>query len=146
MEKMSVLCYHNVMAKKTQKRLTRAIKSSFARALAVATGSALWQTAHAAVYGGGGVKEGIGFLAGVGGITSISDLKTLLITIVVAVFDIILTVAMIVIIIAGIYLIASNGEEGNKDKAKKIILYCIIGIIVILLSRLIVVLVNHIFG
>ena len=134
------------MAKETQKRLPKALKYWFVRVMGIVTGLLLWHTAMAAVYGGGGVQEGIGFIAGIGGITGVGDIKSLIIRIVVWVLDIILLVAVIVIIVAGIYLIVSNGEEGNKDKAKKIILYCIIGIIVILLARVIVVTVNHIFG
>jgi glucose uptake protein GlcU len=47
-------------------------------------------------------------------------------------------VAVVFIVIAGIRLIVSQGEEGERDKAKKTIIYVIIGLIVILLARAIV--------
>lgn len=47
-------------------------------------------------------------------------------------------VAVIVIIIAGIRLIVSQGEEEAKEKAKKTIIYVIAGLIVILLAKVIV--------
>lgn len=46
--------------------------------------------------------------------------------------------AVIFIIVAGIRLIVSQGEEESKDKAKKTILYVIIGLLVILFARVIV--------
>lgn len=47
-------------------------------------------------------------------------------------------IAVIVIVIAGIRLVVSQGEEQEKDKAKKTIFYAIIGLIVILLAQAIV--------
>lgn len=46
--------------------------------------------------------------------------------------------AVIVIVIAGIRLILSQGEETAKDNAKKTIFYVIIGLVVILLAQAIV--------
>lgn len=58
------------------------------------------------------------------------------------VLDVILSfmalIAVIVIVIAGIRLVISQGEEQEKDKAKKAIFYAIIGLIVILLAQAIV--------
>lgn len=58
------------------------------------------------------------------------------------VLDIILSfmalIAVIVIVIAGIRLVVSQGEEQEKDKAKKTIFYAIIGLVVILLAQAIV--------
>ena len=62
------------------------------------------------------------------------------------ILDIVLLVAVLAIIVAGIYLITSNGDEGQKDKAKKIVTYVIFGIILILLAKIIVLFVNKIFG
>ena len=44
-------------------------------------------------------------------------------------------IAVIFIVIAGIRLVVSQGEEAEKDKAKKTILYVIIGLIVILIAQ-----------
>lgn len=59
-----------------------------------------------------------------------------------SVLDIILgfmaLIAVIVVVIAGIRLVVSQGEEQEKDKAKKTILYAIIGLVVILFAQAIV--------
>jgi hypothetical protein len=47
-------------------------------------------------------------------------------------------IATITVIIAGFYLVLSLGNDDNKDRAKKIIMYTLIGLAVILLSRVIV--------
>ena len=58
------------------------------------------------------------------------------------ILDIILSymalIAVIVVVIAGIQLVVSGGEEQAKDKAKKSIFYAIIGLVVILLAQAIV--------
>ena len=46
--------------------------------------------------------------------------------------------AIIFIVVAGIRLIVSQGEDEQKDKAKKTILYVIVGLIIILFARVIV--------
>lgn len=46
--------------------------------------------------------------------------------------------AVIVIVIAGIRLIVSQGEEEQKNTAKKTILYAVIGLILVLAARVIV--------
>src|SRR3990167_3571729 len=45
-------------------------------------------------------------------------------------------VAVVFIVIAGIRLIVSQGEEEVQDKAKKTILYVIVGLIIVLFARL----------
>ena len=102
-------------------------------------------TAHASVYGGGGLLQGLSAAAGLGGIVGASSITALIIKVITFILNLVLLLAVLAIIVAGIYLITSNGEEGQKDKAKKIIYYAIIGIIVVLLSRVIVTLVNHLF-
>ena len=47
-------------------------------------------------------------------------------------------IAVIFIVIAGIRLVVSQGEEQEKDKAKKTILYVVIGLVVILIAQAIV--------
>lgn len=47
-------------------------------------------------------------------------------------------IAVIFIVIAGIRLVISQGEDQEKDKAKKTIFYVIIGLIVILIAQAIV--------
>lgn len=45
---------------------------------------------------------------------------------------------VIMIIAAGIYMVVSGGDETAKDKAKKIILYVVIGLVIVFLARSIV--------
>lgn len=97
---------------------------------------------HAAVYGGGGIAEGINDASGLGGIATTTSISQLIIKVITFILDIVLLLAVAAIILAGIYLIISNGEEGEKDKAKRVIYYAIIGIVVVLMSRVIVIAVN----
>jgi hypothetical protein len=99
----------------------------------------------AAVYGGGGLVGGLSLASGLGGIVGATTLADLIIKIVTFILDFILLLAVVAIIVAGVYLITSGGEEGQKDKAKKIIIYAIVGVIVAILSRAIVIFVNHLF-
>jgi hypothetical protein len=46
--------------------------------------------------------------------------------------------AVIMVVAAGFYMVLSGGNEGAKDKAKKIILYVVIGLIIVLIARAIV--------
>lgn len=59
--------------------------------------------------------------------------------------DFVLVLAILMIIIAGMYLIFSNGDEGNKEKAKKIVIYTIVGVILVLFARAIVIYVDNFF-
>ncbi len=54
------------------------------------------------------------------------------------VLDFLALAAVVFIVIAGIRLIISQGGDEQKDKAKKTILYVIIGLLVILFARVIV--------
>lgn len=68
----------------------------------------------------------------------VEGIKATIIRIVVAVLDFVLLLAVVFVIIAGIRLIVSGGDDGQKDTAKKTIYYVIAGIIVVLLARVIV--------
>ncbi len=89
-------------------------------------------------YSGGGISEGISDVAGgIGGIST-SDPRTAVLNVLTQVISFMALAAVVVIVIAGIYLIFSNGEDTQKDKAKKIIFYVILGLIVIAIASLIV--------
>ena len=140
------VCYHTVMSvnffQRIRSRLLIGLSAAFV-ALLIPTVAAA--TATTSVYTGGGILPGLQLIAGMGGIASIVSIKDLIIVIINFILNIILLIAVLAIIVAGVYLIASNGDDGQKDKAKNIILYCIAGIVLILLARVIVVFVNHIF-
>lgn len=55
-----------------------------------------------------------------------------------AVLNFVALIAVVIIIIAGIRLIISQGEDEAKDKAKKTIFYAIAGLLVILFAKIIV--------
>src|SRR5207244_3656623 len=54
------------------------------------------------------------------------------------VLDFLALAAVVFIVIAGIRLIVSQGGDEQKEKAKKIILYVIIGLLIVLFARVIV--------
>lgn len=76
---------------------------------------------------------------------TVGDIKSLIIGIITTILDFVLLIAVIYVIVAGIRLIVSGGDEAQKDKAKQTIIYVIIGIIVVLFARVIVTLVNSLF-
>lgn len=55
-----------------------------------------------------------------------------------AVLNFLALVAVVIIVIAGIRLIVSQGEDEAKDKAKKTIFYALGGLIIVLFARVIV--------
>lgn len=82
---------------------------------------------------------------GVPGLSGQADIKQTIVDLLVKVLDFITIVGVVFVVIAGIRLIVSGGDEGEKDRAKKTIIYVIIGIVVVLLARVIVVFVNGLF-
>lgn len=82
----------------------------------------------------------------ISGLSTDVDIQTAIVEIIVQILDFILIIAVLYVIIAGIRLIVSGGDEGAKDKAKTTIIYVIAGIIVVLFARVIVSFVNTAFG
>ncbi len=72
-----------------------------------------------------------------------SGVRRAIIKVITTILDFILIIAVVYVIVAGIRLIVSGGDEGEKDKAKTTIIYVIVGIIVVLLARVIVTFVNN---
>lgn len=66
------------------------------------------------------------------------------VTIVNAVLDYVALIAVIAIIIAGLYMIFTGGAQ--KDRAKEIIIYTVVGLVIILLAKLIVLTVYRFLG
>lgn len=79
------------------------------------------------------------------GLATNTDIKSAIVSIITKILDFILIIAVLYVIIAGIRLIISGGDEGEKDKAKTTIIYVIAGIIIILFARVIVTFVNNLF-
>lgn len=80
------------------------------------------------------------------GLSTEVNIKDAIVNIITKILDFILIIAVLYVVIAGIRLIVSGGDEGQKDKAKTTIIYVIAGIIVVLLARVIVTAVNQAFG
>ncbi len=66
------------------------------------------------------------------------NLRGLVLEIIGWVLSFLALLAVIYIIIAGIRLIVSQGDDDQKGKAKKTIMYVVVGLIVIILARVIV--------
>lgn len=105
--------------------------------LTLASFSSALPRANASVFNGGGVNEGLGAASGVVGVSS-DDPRQVIIGVLEAVLNFAALFAVIMVITAGFYLVLSLGNDDKKEKAKKIIYYTLIGLIVILFSRVIV--------
>ena len=79
---------------------------------------------------------GMGGIKDTGGDSN--SIKATIVELLVKVLDFITLLGVIFVVVAGIRLIVSGGDEGEKDKAKKTIIYVIIGIVVVLFARVIV--------
>ena len=67
-----------------------------------------------------------------------TDARQIILRLLTFVLNFLALIAVVFIVIAGIRLIVSQGEEEQKNKAKKTILYVIAGLIVVLFARVIV--------
>jgi len=75
---------------------------------------------------------------GISNETGTNGITDSIVGIVETVLDFVLLLAVVFVIVAGIRLIVSGGDEAQKDQAKKTIIYVIVGIVIILLARVIV--------
>jgi lysylphosphatidylglycerol synthetase-like protein (DUF2156 family) len=91
----------------------------------------------AQVFDGPGILGGLDIIGGVAGLPS-GDVRTTIIRILLLVLSFLALAAVITIIIAGIILILSLGNEESKDRAKRIIFYTLIGLAIVLFARVIV--------
>lgn len=112
--------------KATLQRLSLAASAGFVTAFSGAS-SALAQFA--------GPDPGLAGTPGAGDDVRIRDIVTNVIN---AVLSFLALVAVVVIVIAGIRLIISQGDEDAKEKAKKTIFYALIGLVIVLMARVIV--------
>ncbi len=102
-----------------------------------ASALALFPTKIAAqVYNGGGLQDGVNSTGNFN--LPNADLRTVVLNILETVLSFLALAAVVVVIIAGIYLIVGLGSDESRDKAKKIIQYTLIGLLIVLFSRVIV--------
>ncbi len=69
---------------------------------------------------------------------SSDNIQSIIVKVITYVLDLVLIIGVVYVIIAGLRLIVSGGDEGEKDKAKQTIIYVIVGIIVVIFARVIV--------
>ncbi len=103
------------------------------------------QPVWASVYNGGGPLAGVTATSGLS-VPTTTDPRAVIISILSTVLSFMALFAVAAVIVAGIYLIVSLGSDESREKAKKIILYTLIGLIIILMSRAIVGLVTVILA
>lgn len=92
-----------------------------------------------------GLEEGLRQAQQRVGLNAAGDAEDTIVDIVARILDFVGLAAVIVIIIAGIMLIVGMGSEDSRDRAKRIVLYTIIGLFLIILSRVIVMTVGNVF-
>lgn len=108
-----------------------AVLTTFAGAFALAT------QASAQVFDGPGILGGLNAASSINGLPD-GDVRSTVTRILQQVLSFLALLAVIAIIIAGIYLIVGLGSEESKERAKKIIFYTLIGLIIVLFARVIV--------
>lgn len=81
-------------------------------------------------------------LAGIPGTSGPEGVRDTITNILAAILNFLALIAVVVIVIAGIRLIVSQGEDEQKDKAKKTIFYALGGLVIVLFARVIVSLVT----
>jgi len=106
---------------------------------------ALAQNAGGAVYGGAGITGGIATANQIIGISNGSIGATVL-SLLFAVLSFMALAAVVMIVIAGISLVVSVGDDAAKDKAKKTIGYALGGLVIIFLAGGIVSIVVSVTG
>jgi hypothetical protein len=70
--------------------------------------------------------------------TDAENYRQIVIRILTAVLNFLALIAVVVVVIAGIRLIISQGDEEAMGKAKKAIFYALIGLVIVLFARVIV--------
>lgn len=90
-----------------------------------------------AIFQGGGLQTGIDQAQNIGGVSGM-QLRPLIVNTITVASNILGLLAAASIIICGMILILSFGDETVKEKAKKGVLYSVIGLLVILFAKALV--------
>ncbi|MBI3332150.1 hypothetical protein HYZ99_04310 [Candidatus Peregrinibacteria bacterium] len=91
----------------------------------------------AAVFGGGGLGSGIGQASGIAGLSS-QDPKQFIQSVIDVAVSFLQLAGLVAITVAGFYLILGFGSDSAKDKAKNIIIYTAIGLVIVTVADIIV--------
>ncbi len=92
----------------------------------------------AQVFDGPGLEYGVELADSISDLPNNNNPRRVIVDVLEAALNFASLLAVIMIIIAGFYLILSLGDDEKRDKAKKIIFYTLIGLVVLLLARVIV--------
>lgn len=92
----------------------------------------------AAVFQGGGLQQGINQAQNIQGLSAAPDLRTFVINAINTAINLLGVLAAASIVVCGILLIVSLGNEDTAGKAKKGVLYSAIGLLIILFTKAIV--------
>lgn len=111
---------------------------TIARVSGLLAGALAWtNVAVAQVFNGPGIPGGLAAAGGINGLPH-GDVRSTILNILRQVLSFLALAAVITIIIAGIILIVSLGNEESKERAKRIIFYTLIGLTIVLFARVIV--------
>lgn len=91
----------------------------------------------AAIFGGGGVAQGIAAAGGIVGLSN-KSIRGIITDIAITIINFAGLAATVTIIAAGFMLVLDWGNDQLKERAKKAMLYCIIGLVILLLIRAII--------
>ena len=91
--------------------------------------------AAAAVFDGAGVLGGLGAAASINGLSH-RPIRALIILIIINVLNFLALAAVVVIVAAGIWLVLGFGEETSREKAQRMIVYTLVGLVIVFVARL----------
>ncbi len=90
--------------------------------------------ASAQVFNGGGLQGGVGEAAAIEG-PSHDSLRGIILSMLYKVLSFLALAGVVMIVVAGFTLVLSGGSDTAKDRAKKIILYVAIGLVIVVFAR-----------
>jgi hypothetical protein len=91
-------------------------------------------TAAAQVFNGPGLEGGVTEAGEIDGPVK-ATLRSLILNMFYKALSFLALAGVVMVVIAGFYLVLSQGSDESKDKAKKIIYYVILGIIIVWIAR-----------
>lgn len=91
----------------------------------------------ATIFSGEGLQSGLRAAFGIHGLSH-ESFRGFLVSLLLNVLSLVNLAAVIAVVIAGVFLIAGMGSETSRARAKKILLFTAIGLLVLLFSRVIV--------
>lgn len=90
--------------------------------------------AFAQVFNGSGLEGGVNTAAGIEGPAK-ATLREVILSMFYKALSFLALAGIVMVVVAGFYLVLSNGRDEAKDKAKKIILFVVIGLLVVFIAR-----------